>query len=466
MIRIDVLPDDVLLDIFHFYVMKEDFDNHAKKEVEAWQSLVHVCRRWRSVVFGSPHRLNLQLYCTAETLSRSTLDVWPALPLIIYGDFSYSGVGDVIVALGHRDRVCVVHLAWIRRRQLEEVLALMQVPFPELTNLWLSSSYDETMPVIPDSFLGGSVPSLRVFDLTGIPFPILPKLLLSATRLVELNLFAIPHSGYIPPEAMVALLSVLSSLERLSLQFDSPYTHPDLESRQPPPLKLSIIPSLTRFSFKGASEYLEDLVTCIDAPQLDDLEILFFDIDFDFDFDTPQFAQFINRTPIFGARYEARVGFDDEDVHVKLLIHSIGDVVSDIGILCREPDWQLSAIAQVCNSSLPALSTVEDLHIELGHSLYGVWKNDTVDHTLWLELLLPFLAVKDLYLPKECAPGVAAALQELVGGRITEVLPSLRNIFVKGIEPRKPFREDIGKFVAARRLSGHPVAISVWSRGF
>ncbi len=152
MIPIDVLPDDVLLDIFDFYVMKEDFNNHTKKEVEAWQTLVHVCRRWRSLVFGSPHRLNLQLYCTAETLSKN-MDIWPALPLIIYG-MPYSSVDNIVVALGHRDRACVVHLVWITQRQLEQILALMQVPFPKLTNLWLSSSYDDTPPVIPDSFLG------------------------------------------------------------------------------------------------------------------------------------------------------------------------------------------------------------------------------------------------------------------------------------------------------------------------
>ncbi|KAN0109365.1 hypothetical protein V8E52_009337 [Russula decolorans] len=38
----------------------------------------------------------------------------------------------------------------------------------------------------------------------GIPFPGLPKLLLSATHLVQLWLANIPHSGYISPEAMVA----------------------------------------------------------------------------------------------------------------------------------------------------------------------------------------------------------------------------------------------------------------------
>jgi F-box-like len=45
-----MLPDDVLLEIFDFYVNK-DKDKYYKNEIEAWQTLVHVCRRWRSVVF-------------------------------------------------------------------------------------------------------------------------------------------------------------------------------------------------------------------------------------------------------------------------------------------------------------------------------------------------------------------------------------------------------------------------------
>ena len=61
-------------------------------------------------------------------------------------------------------------------------LAAMHVPFPELTNLWLSAS-GETQP-IPDSFLDGSAPRLRYFHLDGIPFPGLPNLLLYATHLV------------------------------------------------------------------------------------------------------------------------------------------------------------------------------------------------------------------------------------------------------------------------------------------
>jgi hypothetical protein len=88
-IRIDVLPDDVLLDIFDFHLTKDlgDGENEGKWAAEEWQLLVHVCRRWRNLVFGSPRRLNLQLYCTPETLARDRLDVWPALPLIIATHF-------------------------------------------------------------------------------------------------------------------------------------------------------------------------------------------------------------------------------------------------------------------------------------------------------------------------------------------------------------------------------------------
>ena len=88
--------------------------------------------------------------------------------------------------------------------------------------------------------------------------------------------------------------------------------------------------------------------------------------------------------------------------------------------------------------------------------------NDAIGNDLWLQLLLPFIAVKNLYLSKKFAPGIAAALQEHVGDRITEVLPSLQNIFLKELEPSEPFEEYFGQFVAARQLSNHTIAVSLW----
>jgi hypothetical protein len=461
--RIDVLPDDVLLGIFDFCT-NPLYLATWKAKTEEWQSLVHVCRRWRSLVLGSPRRLNLRLFCTPKTPARDTPDVWPALPLIVEGNISLSpGPVNIIAALEQSNRVCQVYLflEGCRGWQLEEVLAPMQVPFPELTHLQLSSYL--TMPVIPESFLDGSAPRLVDFSLSGVLFPGLPKLLLSATNLVRLYLIYIPHSGYISPEAMVALLSGLSRLEDLTLGFRSPQSRPDWESRRLPSPKRSILPTLWRLCFKGVTEYLEELVTRIDTPQLCSMDITFFN---QIDFDIPRLAQFVNCTPTFSAFDKAHVQFRDGTAIVKLPYHreslSLGGELL-INILCREPDWQVSSMEQVCNSSLHPLSMAEDLYIDCRYSKL-VWKKDAIENALWLQLFLSFTAVKNLYLSKEFAPDIAAALQELAGGRITEVLPSLQNILVEGLELSGPLRENIGQFVTARQLSGHPVAISDWTK--
>ena len=452
----DVLPDDVLLGIFECYT-RIDSPSRNKTDIESWQSLVHVCRRWRSLVFQSPRHLNLQLCCTPKTPARDILDVWPALPLIVVGNMNTalpSDTDNVVAALRQSNRVCEVTL-WDLDRQFEKALAQMHVSFPELTKLQLSS-YGETRPVIPDSFLDGSAPRLRVFSLCGIRFPGLPKLLLSANHLVHLRLSSIPHSAYTSPEAMVALLCALSSLEILSLVFQSLQSRLDWESGSLPPPNRSVIPALRIFHFKGFIEYIEDLVTFIDAPQLDVLYITFFN---QIDFDTPRLAQFINRTPTLRVRDEARVQIDKESTSVALLACYS---TLEINISCREPRRHLSSVAQVCNSSLHPLATVETLYIE-NQPWQPVRKTNDIDNTLWLQLLLPFTAVKNLYLSKVFAPGIAATLQELVPGRITEVLPSLQNIFVEGLEPLGHFQESIGEFITVRQLSDHPIAISVWN---
>ena len=217
---IDVLSDNVLLDIFDFCA-NEDI-GLTKKGIEAWQTLVHVCRRWRSVVFGSTHRLDLRLFFTAKTPARDTLDVWPALPLLIQcrGNYTTETVDNIIAVLECSDRVSQIDMI-IPGSYLENVLPIMlQGPFPELTHFSLELPLrDGTMTTaLPSSFLGGSAPRLRTFVLDYIPFPGLPKLLSFATHLVSLHC-NIPYSGYISPKSMATCLSVLTRLEYLSLRF-------------------------------------------------------------------------------------------------------------------------------------------------------------------------------------------------------------------------------------------------------
>ena len=150
-----------------------------------WYTL---CRKWRSIAFGSPRRLNLQLYCSPTTPVRRTLAVWPPWPIVIrqYGH-PMCGMHNVIAALKHNYHVCEIELWRIPSSLLEQVLASMQMPFPALTNLRLGTK-DETAPVVPEWFLGGSAPRLRHLSLRSIHIPELPKLLLSATDIVDLFL--------------------------------------------------------------------------------------------------------------------------------------------------------------------------------------------------------------------------------------------------------------------------------------
>ena len=423
---------------------------------------MHVCRRWRSVVFGSPRRLNLQLVCTTRTPT-DALDVWPALPHVIVDYNCQTKCVDNLIALLERSqlvrRITQIELLDVH---LEDISEAMEVLFLELTVLILHHSWDEMEPTLPlsDSFLGGSAPRLQYLELDGIPFPGLPKLLLSATHLTDLHLFNIPHSGYISPEAMVACLSMLTSLESLFLRFRSPQSRPDRESRRPPPLTRIVIPILTRIWFKGDSEYLEDLVARVDAPRLNSFEITFFN---DIVFDTPQFTRLIRDTMTFKAFDKASVALGDAIASIKLSSKTSDNGKINVEILCRELAWQVSFLAQVCASSLSPHFVLEDLYISEHPYRLPVWEDNT-DNALWVELLHPFTTVKNLFLFEKLVPRVVPALQDLVGGRGTEVLPTLQNVFIEGLQPSGHVREGIGNFVAARQLTSHPITVSRWDR--
>ena len=455
-----MLPDEVLLTIFDFCA---DEYPHSKKDFEAWwQSLVHVCRRWRTVVFRSPRSLNLRLVFSLGK-PRGMLDVWPALPLIIWDyECSRKSIDDVIGLLEHPLRVCQINLMWISSsRYLKKVSAAMQVPFLQLTNLVLQS-YCVTMPALPDSFLGGSAPRLRKLSLNRIPFPGLPKLLLSATQLVGLYLKNIPQSGYISPEAMSAALSTLTNLESLHLIFQSPLSYPDLSIRHPPP-KPFVLPVLTSLKFKGVGKYLEALVAWIDAPQLSKLNITFSDR---IVFSTPQLIQFIHHTPRLMALETARVFFGDDFAKVHLSSRGSGHREVVIEILCGNFGRQLSSLEQVLILSLPPFSMLENLYIYDPYSQLDSesdWQDDN-EVMPWLGLLHPFTAVKNLYLSEQIATCIAPVLQDLVGSRSTEVLPGLENIFLEGgLESSGPVQEGIGQFVAARQVTTHPIAVTRWA---
>jgi hypothetical protein len=370
-------------------------------------------------------------------------------------------VDDIIAVLKRSDRVCQINLSGLGLSSTQKVLAAMQQTFPGLTDLRL-----EGMPTaVPDSFLGGSAPRLRKLWLGRIlsPFPSLPKLLLSATDLVELQLCDIHYSWSFSLEAMATALSTLTNLRFLSLKARFVFSrfHPNGEGRRPPSTR-SLLPVLNTLMFVGASKYFDDLVVHIDAPRLNNLDIILFKQNA---LNTPQFIQFTSCIPMLETLKKAHVAFQVDGAGVKLSSQSSGYGELKVKIPCKTLDEQISSLQQVFTSCLPPLSMPEDLYIYEYENIYPQidWLDD-IENTRWLELLPPFPAVKNLYLSKEIASRIAPALQELVGGTTTEVLPILQNIFLEGLQQWGPVPEGI---ITARQLSGRPIAVSIiplWER--
>ena len=269
-----MLPESVLLDIFRFY--KEDLDRPYP--VWKWHLLVHICQRWRQLVFASPLRLDLRIFCSSRNFVGKDLGIWPAFPICVDFDChsdrrdgnNAPSEDNIVTVLGHVDRVCYVRLG-VTRSDLGKISGAMQKPFLVLATLRIMSK-DGDAPVLPAEFLGGSAPRLQNILLDGVSFPALvPSLLLSTSDLVDLKLLNIPPSGYISPEAMAVGLAALPRLSRFAIVFQSPSHRPD--HVHPPPVTRTVLPSIIHLYFVCSNEYLDDLVARIGAPQLNQISI-------------------------------------------------------------------------------------------------------------------------------------------------------------------------------------------------
>jgi len=269
----DLLPDDALLVIFDFFL-----DDTPPDDVDGWHTLVHVCQRWRNIVLSSPRRLNLRLLCKDRRPVKEMLDIWPAFPIIIrgcgYPILLDDDADNIIAALEHPGRVCEIRLMEVPGSLLEILAEMTEESFPALETLELRLDNEWAPPVLPDSFFGGSIPRLRALDLTGLPFLAVRNLLSSASGLVYLCLWDMPISGYVSPKAIATCLSAMTKLESIELGFRSSVLHLNQASQVAPPISRILLPVLTHFLFQGTNVYLEELMTCLDVPSLDDVTVI------------------------------------------------------------------------------------------------------------------------------------------------------------------------------------------------
>jgi len=461
--KIDILPNELLLEVFDCHRLATLSDPSSPWQ---WHRLAHVSQRWRHVVFSSPCRLDLRLLYTYKNPVRKTVNLWPSFPISIWYPVSSQcrhltseDEGNVIAVLKHPDRICEINLAMSRRVSLKTA-GSMKAPFPMLELLHLRSQDTMRTLIIPDGFLGSSTPQLRDIHLVGTAFPALPSLLLSTEALVSLRLDEIPNVGYFSPEAFANSLSKAVQLKVLKIEFLPPNTHERSMDASPP--SRAILPALIEFAFKGNPEYLEDLVSRIDAPALEQINITFLERPI---FGIPRLSRFISRTKELRSPYRVSINLYEDDITIT---HHSRRSSSDpktfqLQIPCDELDRQIPLIIHVCRHLSELLSGVERLDIE-GFPLLSLWtEREEMDSTLWLELFRPFRGVKRLEVTGGLVTGVSSALERVAGEMARIVLPALHDLYLFDSLPSVP--SSIEQFVAARQLYNHPVAVHLEKDG-
>src|SRR6266404_5382665 len=233
-----------------------------------WPTLVHICHKWRRIVFTSQQSLQLRLFCTNGTPVLKNLDCWPAtLPIVVdYGGSpalnhpAPEDVDNIIAALKQTDRITSIRLTITN--SLMEKLSTVEGSFPELVELVLTSQDSGWMPFTAASWW---CPRLRTLHLTRVTFPGLPRFLTSSRNIVYLQLHEVLDDWWFSPDVLTNAFPGMTQLRSLSLHHFSTHHY----TASPPPLQERVVfPTLTHFDFQGTSEYLEDLVARIDAPRL------------------------------------------------------------------------------------------------------------------------------------------------------------------------------------------------------
>jgi len=404
---IELLPNDVLLCIFSFHRSLHQKNHYHYSDpclplsvTWKWHRLAHVCRRWRYLIFASPRHLGLRLAITNTPSSKPCMLVlghWPALPISIWHERELfpKHEDEVAAALEHPDRIYEIKLI-MSDSMLAKSATWVEASFPALESLHLSSPRFDLM-VLPDAFLGASTPSatprrLLHIELNNIYFPTLPQLLLSSRYLLSLSLRSDTVMGsttFLSPEAFTSALSAASQLKDLSLHLR--YEPKDVPGSiyLPSPNHL-LLPALNKFCFNGSGDYLEDFVSRIHAPLLEQLDVVLW---WPHVADFPHLSHFIHRAEQLGSLpHLTSIRLKNRAFQI---IHCFRHLPSHQKIVRLQLDiffdWQVSQVHHVCQQLSPLMSNVEQLVIAANQSLELL--QDKTKPASWLQLLQPFHCV-------------------------------------------------------------------------
>ena len=450
---INNVDDDSLLQIFSCYRLEDEDDWYLRL---AWLNLVHVCRRWRNLIYDSWFHLNMGLLLTYDSPSIDTLSHLPPVPLDIdYSDrtrtITRNDEGNLRLGLQQRGRVRLVALR-ARSSTLRMWLKPMNDLFPRLRDLSLWSTTTKRILVAPELL---QAPNLRHLSLHGVGLPKGLSSLSSMTALSTLSLTHIHEHWYFPPVYLVTQLQGLPYLEELSIGFAIPIPLSSSEGKLlPAPLLPVTLPTMRRLTFRGVSVYLDNLIAQINTPLLERLNLTLFS---EIDFTLVNLTEFIHRTEGFECLL-ARIIFKEDGASIAAQNYEQRVTRKlNLRVKCEPLDWQIDSATQVCNALGNVLSAVEELTLQL-NGMPLDWE-DELDSMQWHELLLPFVGVKKLYIGSSLTLELSLSLESVAGMLVLDLLPELEELEVH-LEMGQS-KDVFSLFIETRESVARPVHLSV-----
>jgi hypothetical protein len=427
----------VLLNIFRYYL---------DASPRFWPRLVHICRKWRRIVFASQRHLHLRLICTHGTPVLESLDLWPTLPIVVqYGGSQELDPGDednIMAALKRFDRVSSISLTVTS--SLLERLSTIEKTFWWLEDLVLQSQVGVWL-TLPSTFRWG--PRLRRLHLTRISFPSLPWLLLSSKKLVDVQLHDYACEAFWFSQGVLAYaLSGMSELRTLLLDF-RPTTSFEFIDAPTQPVERFFIPTLTCLKYRGISKYLDTLMARIDAPRLTGIEVTFFGE-----------AMFVlssirNSIRMQKSYQQADILFSERSVSISLTQPT--PMYLKFQVFCESFSQQLLSITAICSQISTSLSCVNELRVKV---MRQPSRQD--DPEQWLRLIRSFRGIKWCNVTGNSPDFVLALCCWKSDQRREAVLPALQKLYISQPGPRhEPLREAVVTFMTSRQLSGHPIVV-------
>jgi hypothetical protein len=455
-LTINNIPDELLVEIIDFY-RQGNADRY--QWWSKWFKLIHVCKRWRTVMFASSSRLDLCFVLKPRTRKGGNIKTilsrhFPPLPIDINYDYQISkAMSRILAALKHPGRIRGINLIGTGA-DLQKVFRATRCPFPALESLTLCAT-DNKQLEIPVTFLKGSDLHLRSLRLHGVYLPSISRFLLAAPALTDLSL---RFDTVGPPSAMSFLLTHFQGMPCLRhLNLKIRLHNNDLAQPTEPKEKF-LLSKLTSFHYHGHSAYLNTLVTGFKAPSLREVNVQLSD-------STMHPILHISRLIEDTGEHHHAVQVVLERYYFRLLLLPLSEKVGDH----RSPRFTLcthrfpESIMQTSSAFSAKLATTEKLFVS--HSdINGMSEEDIP----WRRFLLQFPSVKTLRLEMKDfrnlrIPRFASVLHEDHEEPNHALLPALEEIELCldsywSSEPA-PELEAFQPFVSARQQAGIPVRV-------